>query len=294
MSRCNLYKASIYMTLYAVSQSIVWALVRALSEDLSTSTLFFFRNVIGFLTVLPLFVNKGNTVLSTNNLGIHVIRAFAAFAGGLCIFYSLAIVPLTTVVAITFTAPIFASLMACLFLKETMNKPQFISLLFGFIGTLIVLRPNLNTEFEGVLFALFAALLTAVAFLTVKKLSATDNSDTIVAYPFILILPLSAVMANWDWTTPNLMQVPLLIIMGLGISFAQYCMVKAFSLADASAVLPIDFLRLIIASFIGVIYFNDHLDLWAVAGGIVILASSLNLIFKKNKATLTPPNEVAK
>jgi PhzF family phenazine biosynthesis protein len=263
------------MALYATIQSIVWGVVRHLGEDLSTSTLFFFRNFIGLLTIIPLISKSGLKVFHTKHIKRHLLRAFAALGGGLSIFYAVSHAPLATVVAITFAAPIFASLFAIYALGEVLNKTQLYGIAFGFLGVMIVLRPSLEIEISGLLSAVVAAVMTAIAFLTVKKLSYTESSSTVIAYPFLLILPISIVMAYLDWTAPKIEHIPLLFLMGMGISAAQYCMVKAFSLADASAVLPFDYLRLLVAIIVGSYFFNDVVDTWVVIGAAMILLSSL-------------------
>lgn len=244
----------------------------------------FFRNLIGFIAVIPLISSKGLGILRTSNFPMHLLRAFAAFAGGLSVFYAVGHAPLATVVAITFTAPIFASVFAMLVFGETVNKTRLVSLAVSFIGVLILLRPSFDMAISGFIAANCAAVMTALAFLTVKKLSFTERSETVVAYPFLLILPFSAVLAYFDWTTPTLSQLPLLLMMGLGISAAQYCMVKAFALADASAVLPLDFLRLLVATLVGHLFFNDLLDTWVLLGASIIFLSSLYLARKERGA----------
>ena len=271
----NFKRAVIYMTLYAIIQSVVWGMVRYLGEDLSTATIYFFRNLIGFVSILPLISKSGLKVFQTSNIQLHLLRAFAAFAGGLSIFYAVSHAPLATVVAITFAAPILATAFAVYFLGEVMSKAKMVSLLIGFLGVTIILRPSLDIDTSGLISSILAAIMTAIAFITVKKLSHTESSSTIIAYPFLLILPLSTVIVFADWTPPSWEHIPLLLMMGLGISSAQYCMVKAFAIADASAVLPFDFLRLLVATFIGSFFFSDVIDLWVIVGGALILTSSI-------------------
>ncbi|MFT6901723.1 MAG: drug/metabolite transporter (DMT)-like permease [Colwellia sp.] len=291
MHHSNFKRAVIYMALYATIQSIVWAMVRHLGEDLSTSTLFFFRNFIGFLTIIPLISKNGLKVFHTEHIKLHLLRAFAALGGGISIFYAVSHAPLATVVAITFAAPIFASLFAIYVLGEVMNKAQLYSIAFGFLGVMIVLRPSLEIEVSGLFSAVVAAIMTAIAFLTVKKLSYSENSSTVIAYPFLLILPISLIMAYLDWTAPQMKHIPLLLLMGVGISAGQYCMVKAFSLADASAVLPFDYLRLLVAIIIGSYFFNDVVDIWVVVGAAIILLNSLYVA--KSGKKQTDKNELA-
>lgn len=282
MKTQNVEKAIFYMTLYAISHSIMLATVRFLSEELSTSTLLFFKNFLALIIVLPLIIRNKIRLFETQQLNLHLIRAIAAFIGGLAIFYSLSTIPLTLVVSITFSAPIFATILAYIVLNENITKTKIISLFLGLVGVLVLLRPVMSTDITGVLAAFLAAIMTAIAFITVKKLSITDEPNTVMIYPFMLLLPLSGIMAIFDWTTPSLTQLPYLLLIGVGICVSQYCMVKAFSLAEASSLLPIDFIKLIMASTIGTIYFGDKVDEWSIAGGTIILISTF-ILFATNK-----------
>ena len=179
------------------------------------------------------------------------------------------------VVAITFTSPIIASLFSILLFKETFTRSRLIALTIGFIGVLILIRPTIGIGTDGLIAAIIGALMTAMAFLTVKKLSSTERSETVVAYPFLLNLPFCIPLAYSNWTAPTVEQIPLLLLIGLGVSGAQYCLVKAFAQAEASAVLPIDFLRLLIAASIGTLFFNDTIDIWVFVGAAIILIGSV-------------------
>ena len=272
MSISAVQRGIIYMGLYSVIQASVWGLVRHLGEDLSTATVFFFRNLVGLITILPLIMKEGLTVFKTEHFSLHAYRALIAFTGGIAVFYAVSHAPLASVISITYAAPVFASLFAMIIFGEGVTMPRVLTLVVGFIGVIIVLRPNFDIDFGGMVGAIIAAVATAVAFLIVKRLSFTERSETVVAYPFLLILPFSAVLAALDWTTPTWDHLPLLIIMGVGISASQYFMVKAFSLADASAVLPVDFLRLIVASVLGYFFFGDTMDMQVYGGATLILA----------------------
>lgn len=277
-------RAIIYMSLYAITQSVIWGVVRFLSEDLSVSTLFFFKNIIALITVLPLFLYKGKKLLYTQKAGTHALRALAAFAGGFSIFLAISLIPLATVVAITFTAPIIASGIAIWCFKETITKRKTSALIIGIIGAAIVLRPSFSDEWLGVISACIGALLTAAAFLLVNKLSDTDSHDTVVIFPLILVLPCCVLPAVINWTMPSIEHIPFLLVMGAGLSFSQYCMVKAFSLSEASSVLPYDYLRLILASVIGFVWFGDVIDEMTFMGGSLILLSAA-LVTTKSRSS---------
>ena len=263
------------MVLYTVIQAVVWAMVRYLSDDLSTSTLVFFRNLIGLATVLPVVIRGGPGLFKTSKFPLHLLRASAALLGGIAAFYAVAHAPLATVVAITYAAPIFASVFAMLIYNEGVTPTRLSVLVVGMVGILMVLRPQFDIEIGGLLGAIGAAIASAVAFLTVKQLSATERTETIVALPFVLVLPFSAALAFYDWTPPSLSDMPLVLLMGVGFSAGQYFMARAFSLAPAAVVLPFDFFRLLAAAFIGALVFADAIDAWVLTGALVILAATI-------------------
>lgn len=281
MKTDDVKKAMLYMTMYAMTHSIVLATVRFLSEELSSGTLLFFRSFFGLITILPLIIKQKIQLFKTHQLKLHLLRGIAAFLGGLATFYSLATIPLTLVVSITFSAPLFASLFAYKAMNENITRAKVISLVMGLIGVLVLLRPAITSNGFGVLAAFLAAIMTAMAFITVKKLSTLDAPNTVMVLPFVLLLPASGLMAILDWTAPSLTQLPFLLMLGLGVSVSQYCMVKAFSLAEASALLPIDFIKLIIACAIGTLIFGDKIDEWSIAGGTIILIGTFVLFTNK-------------
>lgn len=266
------------MGLYVTFQSLILILIRYLSVDLTIVTLLFFRNLIAASVVIPLLTKNKLTLFKTQHLGLHGVRALAALIGGYATFYAAATIPLTLVVAITFTAPIFASLFSFMSLNERVTRQKLLSYALGLIGMLVILRPNLENDTIGILAAVLASIMTAIAFVSVKKLSELDPPYTVIAFPFALLFPISAFIAIPDWSWPSLEQLPLILLMGLSLIISQFCMVKAFSYADASRLLPVDFTKLIFTSIAGVFLFEDKIDIWVITGGVIILISAAPLL----------------
>ncbi|MBT1061987.1 DMT family transporter [Bowmanella sp. Y26] len=283
-----------FMGLYAIIQSAIWALVRHLSGELSTETIFLFRNLIGAFAILPLLRMHGLGLFKTDYLVSHLVRAAAAFIGGFSIFLSVALLPLSSAVSVSFSAPVFASLGALWFFKERLTKVRLTALGLGFAGVLVTLRPSFDVTSYGLVAAYLGACMTAVAFLMVKRLSSVEQHSKTVAYPFIFLLPLSCIVAYFNWTTPKTEHLPILLLIGGGVILSQFCLVRAMSLAEASRVLPIDFLRLVFATALGVSFFNDNLDLPMVLGGCIIFASAILLAGDKQAQSKTAKGASAK
>ncbi len=264
-----------FMAAYALVQSLMWAVVRLLGDELSTETLFFFRNLVGFAAVMPLFARRGAGLLRTKRLGMHIARAAATFAGGLSIFYAIAHAPLASVVAVTFAAPVLTGGISMTFMGEGFSRRRIAALGLGFLGVLIVLRPGAEIGTAGLIASLIATASISAAFLLVKTLTASERMDTLIAYPFILAFPASALVAAANWTAPSFAHLPLILAAGGGIMLAQFLMAKAFAAAEASAVLPMDFLRLAAASLLGAAMFGDRIDAGVFIGAAVILGGAI-------------------
>ncbi|MFC3051600.1 DMT family transporter [Kordiimonas pumila] len=284
MAASQIQRGMFYMAIYTVLQSLVWGIVRYVGDDLSTATLFFFRNLIGFCTIIPLFMKQGPALFKTDKLRFHLLRAAFAFIGGFSVFFAVAHAPLASVVAMTYAAPVFAGVFAMVVFKEGVTLRRIVALGIGFIGVLIVLKPSFEMEVAGMIAAIIATITTAGAFLVVKKLSGTERSETVVAYPFVLILPFSALYAVTDWTSPTGIEWLLVLFIGLGTAISQFYMVKAFAAADASAVLPIDFLRLVVAAILGIALFGDVFDVQVVLGAAVILSVTVYTARREKRA----------
>ncbi|MGD8325433.1 MAG: DMT family transporter [Sphingomonadales bacterium] len=273
-----------FMAAYAVLQALIWAIVRGLGNELSTETLFFFRNLIGVITLSPMLFKHGRGLFETQRFMTHFWRALASGAGALTLYYAVEHAPLGTVVAITFAAPIFASLVAILFYKEPATVAKLFALGLGFMGASFVARPSMAGDLSGIVAAFIGAIATAAAFLLVKTLATTEKAPTVVALPFFILLPISAIIAAFNWTTPEVHHILPLLGIGVGFSAVQYAMAKAFHYAEASAVLPIDYLRLIAASAIGTLYFGDAINAWVFAGALLILSASVITVRQKRSA----------
>lgn len=266
---------ALYMILYAVIQGVVWGSIRILSEDLSFQTLFFFRNLFGVALLAPLIVWNIREIVAVRRRRLHLSRAAFSLIGGLGIFYAISVLPLPTVVAITFTAPIIASIWAMSVGGEAIVSSRILGVVGGFAGVVIAVQPTTASEPWGILAAVVAAIATAAAFVSVKALSHTEKPAILVAMPFLILLPVSAGLAIPYWTLPDLSHLWLLALMGIGFCIAQYFMAKAFASADAAAVLPFDYLRIVVTSAVGVLVLDQKVEISTLLGGTLIFASAL-------------------
>ena len=197
-------------------------------------------------------------------------------------FYSLVHVPLTEATALSFTAAIFTALAAILFLGERVRFRRWAAIISGFVGVLVVLRPETDNFNPLLVLVLFSTVFWALSITVIKHLSKTDSPTSLVAWMSILMTLLSLPFALYYWQWP--VGIQWLWMIGIGVlgTLGHLCMVKALALADTSAVMTIDFFRLIWGALIGYYFFGDQMELSTWIGAIIIFTSGAYIIFRES------------
>lgn len=249
-------------------------LVRDLSTGYSIFELLFVRNLVAVAILLPPAMRVGLSTLKTERLGLHCLRTVFAYLGVLGLFFGVVSLPLPDVTALSFTQPLFVIVLASLILKEIVGLARWRAVIIGFLGVLVILRPGFAEIGVATLAVLLSSFFYACTNICVKKLMATDTPNQSVIYFNVLMLPLSLVPALFVWITPA--PLDFLRMAGIGCcgTLAVYSYARAFALAQASAVMPFDFLRLPMAALAAFALFGDIGDPWTWAGSLIIFGSS--------------------
>lgn len=273
-------RAVLWMVLGCVAFSGLWVMIRLASEELHPFAIVVWRNFIGLLWLMPMLLMTPG-LLKMERLPGHVRRATSGVVATFATFYAVANAPLANVLSINYTAPLFATVAAALFLGERIRWIRGAALAVGFAGMLLVLRPGATDMSPGLWAALVSALATAYSYIAIKALTGVDDVRAVTAWSFILTTPVSMVLAIpfWSWPSANLW--PILIALGACAAAGQLALSRAFSLADASAVLPYDFVRFGIITAAGILLFGERYDLLTLLGGAIILASSIALALRE-------------
>ncbi|MBT3359027.1 MAG: DMT family transporter [Rhodospirillales bacterium] len=281
--------------LYAVGLMVVstlmfasmHAIVRHVSsEGLHPFEIAFFRNFFGLLVILPWIARQGLAPLRTKRLGSHALRASFNAIAMLAFFWALSIAPLSQVQALAFGAPVFATVLAAIFLGEKAGPRGWIAIIAGFAGIMVVLRPGIEDVGLGAGLTIFAAMTWAVTLLVIKSLIRTESSVTITAYMSLLIAPIVLVPALFVWQWPDPTQWMWLIATGILGNLGQILMVYALKQAPTHVVMPLDFLKLVWVSIIAFLAFSEIPDLFTWIGGVLIfLGAALIAIGERKRAS---------
>jgi drug/metabolite transporter (DMT)-like permease len=254
----------------------------ALEQGLHPFEIAFFRNLFGLLALAPWFLRQGLRPLRTQRFGLHVVRALINVVAMLLFFMALGLTPIAQVQALGFTAPLWATLLMIIFLREKVFPWRWGALAVGFIGALIIIRPGIKTIDLGSLLVLGSAATWACAIIIIKMLSRTDSSVTITAYMVLLMIPLSFVPAVFFWQWPNGTQLFWLGFVGISGTLAQMGMAQAFRMTEATAVLPLDFMKLLWGALIGYLVFSEVPDSGVWIGGFTVFAAATYIAYRES------------
>ena len=244
---------------------------RELSGELQPHHMALYRNIICLVILLGFIVVLGPGLMRTRHLRMHVARNTVHFFAQWGWLFGLGTLPLTEVFAIEFSAPIWAALLAVLFLGERLTRIRAIAIGLGFAGILVLLRPGLAIVDPASIVVLGAAVGYGVAYVITKSLTGADSALTVVFWMNLIQLPLGAAMSVNDLVWPSPALVPWTLALGVVGFTSHYCLTQALRYADVSIVAPMDFFRLPLAALISWFVYHEALDPYLAAGGILVL-----------------------
>ena len=257
--------------------------IRYVSDNVHAFEAAFFRYFFGLIVLAPAFVRGGLAPLKTKRLPLHVVRGTVQACQGLLSFLAVSLAPLAKVTAMQFTAPLFTTIAAVLFLKELLRGGRTAALLIGFAGTWVIVRPGVQTIDAGTLAAMLSAVFLAGNVLLVKFLARTESSVTITVYQTLVTTPIAFIAALFHWTWPSAGELFWLFVLGGFGTIAHLCLAEACKVADVTALLPLDYMRLVWTGLLGYLLFFEVPDQWTLIGGTVIFACGLYLVFYEKK-----------
>ena len=279
--------APVLSALLMVSAACVFAgmsaVIRYAGQNLHPFEVAFFRSFFGLVFALPWLVRAGLSGLKTKRLWLYGWRSAVGLVSMLCWFSALAMLPFAQAITLSFTTPLFATIGAAIILHEVVRMRRWSATIVGFIGVLIVLRPDADGLNLGVILALVSAMIGAGSALIVKDLSRTEPSSAIVTYMVLITTPMSLVPALFVWTWPSPDLWIWLVISGALGTLGHVCFSNAMALAEASAVMPFDYTRLVFAAIIGYFAFGEIPDLWTFVGAAVIIGAALYIAHREAK-----------
>jgi drug/metabolite transporter (DMT)-like permease len=253
----------------------VTVIVRHLGTDMDPIQSAFIRYAFGTLMVAHAFLRLRGS--GTKPLGVWVMygaRGIVHAIGVSLWFFAMARIPIAEVTALGFTAPIFTTIGAALFLGEKLSVHRVGAVLMGFGGAMVVVQPGFQEVSLGQLAQLTAAPLFACSFLMAKRLTRTEPSTAIVAWLSVAVTLALLPAALAVWRTPTLEELGWLFCVAALATAGHVTLTQAFRAADMTVTQPVQFFQLVWAALLGLLLFGEHPEIWTWVGGGMIVASA--------------------
>ncbi|MGJ8622362.1 MAG: DMT family transporter [Yoonia sp.] len=282
-------KAAVWMIGAITSFTLMAVAGRTVSIELDTFEIMLFRSLTGIVIVVGVAWYAGTLgQIKRDHLGLHATRNICHFAGQNLWFYAITMIPLAQVFALEFTTPIWVILLSPLLLKERLTAVGLISAIIGFVGILIVARPDPANISPGLVAAAGCAIFFALTAIFTRKLTRTQSITTILFYLTTMQAVFGLVCAgiDGDLALPSLTALPWVILIGCAGLLAHFCLTNALRIAPANVVMPIDFVRLPTIAIVGMLLYGEALELLVFVGAAIIFAANyLNITYAMRKTS---------
>ena len=264
---------------------------REATRELSVFQIMEIRSGLGLVMLYPLIrLAGGFSALRTSRLRLHAGRGLLHYAAQLGWFYALTLIPLGQVVSLEFTMPIWTAILAASFLGERMTIWKISAIALGLIGVFVIVRPATGEINPGQLIALAAAVGFGTSVAIMKSLTRTETTVAIVFWMLAVQVVAGALPTFHLWVWPSPYVWGCAIAIAIGGTFSHFCMARAMLYADATIVLPMDFLRVPLTAAAGWMIYGERMDVFTVLGAMLILTG--NLLNLKPPAPAPAPVEV--
>ena len=256
--------------------SVLAALIKYNASFIHPTEQAFFRNLFGIFLLLPFFLRQNKLVNFKSNCRLLFLRGLFGGITMILLFYAYTLIPLSQAMAISFSTPLFIYFGGIFFLKENTDKQKTFYMLLGFVLTIVIIRPDLKLQI-GSIIAIISSITHAIAGLIVKKLSETENVLTLMFSLVLIMTPITFLPSLYVWDTPsNFFVFFLLFIIAATATLGNFFWTKAISLTTLTNLMPFDFSKLIFATILGVIFFEEKIDLITILCGTgIIICNSL-------------------
>ena len=260
---------------------IMHSAVKYLSKEVHIFEIAFFRCALVVFVLAPLIFQQGKSIFITKQPKIQFLRISTNSVAMLCFFYGITSTPLAQLTTLGFTVPIFATILAVIFMGEKIRIRRTSALIIGFIGTIIVMRPDISIEL-GAMLIIFSSFLWSVCLIFIKKLTQTDSAITISLYFGIGMIPATFAMAFPVLEMIDMRQFIILVFIAITGTLAQTIMNSALKKGDLALLLPFDFLRLIWSVLIGYALFAEEPQITLWIGGLLIIGSTSYIAWRES------------
>ncbi len=266
--------------------------IRKSSENIHIFEVIFFRNLLACIILTPLLYSSGLASFKMRNPKLLVWRAIFVSIGMFAGFSALTLIPLAQATAISFTTPIFVTILAIFIFGEVIKLRRIAAILVGFTGMLIIVQPGGDIIRLGIILAFIGAFFHSINLLIVKKLTAFETANSIVVWMVIMLVPISFIPAIFVWEWPTSITWLYLWCLAICGTVGHSFFTRAYSLAEITSLQPLQFIKLPMIAFLAWVIFSEVPAYWTWLGGAIIFSSTVYITrreakIKKSKIVIT-------
>jgi len=282
----SILKAALWTAGWLVLMLVLVVAGREAAREMNVFQIMQVRSALGLVLLYPMIHYAGGlAALKTTRLPQHIARNLIHYAAQFGWFFALTLIPIGQVVAIEFTMPIWTAILAASFLGERLNSWKVVAIMLGVVGVVVIVRPAAGEINPGQLVALAAAVGFSVSLVLVKSLTRTESALSVIFWMLVVQATASIIPTLHVWVWPSATVWAWAVVIAICGTFSHYCLTRALSYADATIVVPMDFLRVPLTATAGWLIYMERFDGLTVLGTALILSGNLlNL-----KATSTAP-----
>lgn len=262
-----------WMLVTGVCFIMVTALVKTMGPRLPPGEAAFLRYAMGLVFLLPSLRAIRDAHLTLRQWTLFSVRGMCHAGGVILWFYAMVRIPIADVTALNYLAPIYVTIGAALFLGERLAARRIVAVVLGLLGAALILRPGFREISSGHLAMLLAAVVFAGSYLVAKVMADEVKPGIVVAMLSVFVTLGLAPFAAADWIAPTGRELLFLAAVAFFATSGHYTMTLAFAAAPVTVTQPVTFLQLIWATLLGVVWFDEAVDIWVILGGMVILGS---------------------
>jgi drug/metabolite transporter (DMT)-like permease len=260
---------------------------RELSSEMDLFQIMFCRNLIALSFTIFALLCTGLEGVRTRFIKRHVFRNLVHFSATYLWFLGIISIPMAAVFALEFTTPLWTAILAVLWLKERLNPSRIFGVLIGFLGILVILRPGIAVIHPAAFAVIASAIGLSVAYVITKSVVHEDSAWTILFWMNLIQLPLSLGLSLQNWVWPSEALIPWVLGIGVAGFGLHLAISQAMTHADASVVVPFDFLRLPLITVVAWFMYQESLDMFVFIGaGVIVFGNAIILRGETPKKTL--------
>ena len=269
-------KAALWIAGWLALMLIVTVAGREATRELNVFQIMEVRTILGFFMLYPLIrLNGGFAAMKTSRPLQHIARNLVHYAAQLGWFFALTLIPLAQVVSIEFTMPIWTAILAASFLGERVTVWKIAAIVLGVVGVVVIVRPATGEINPGQMIALGAAVGFGISIAMMKSLTRTETTLAIIFWMQVIQAAAGFIPSLYVWIWPSAYAWGWLVVIAFCGTFSHYCMARAMLYADATVVVPMDFLRVPLTAAAGWLLYSERLDMFTVLGAALILTGNL-------------------